>query len=347
MARKLRMEYSGATYHVMARGNQGRDIYGGGEDRRLWLATLAEACEKTGWRIHAWVMMRNHYHLLLETPEPNLVGGMKWLQGTYTQRYNARHRLFGHLYQGRYKALPVDSSVGDYLAVVSTYLHLNPARAGLIRIGEEPLAVYPWSSYPAYLKAMGEKPAWLVTDRVLGSLGLGPADGAGYGAYIEGRLLELGIEAGRASLAEEWKTVRRGWYVGGAAFRARMLGLAEGPLRQARSGSLSGGAKREHGEAWAERLLAVGLPLVGLKESDLTKGRKATPEKQVLAWWLCRHTAVHRRWVSERLRMGDESSVTHAIRRVPDQTALELASFKERLERAYPGGEAHLREIRA
>jgi len=83
MARKIRIEYAGAAYHVMARGNQGRDIYADERDRKLWLATLGEACEKTGWRIHAWVMMNNHYHLLLETPEANLVAGMKWLQGTY------------------------------------------------------------------------------------------------------------------------------------------------------------------------------------------------------------------------------------------------------------------------
>src|ERR1017187_8465650 len=91
MARKIHIEYAGAAYHVMARGNQGRDIYGDDPDRKLWLATLGEACEKTGWRIHAWVVMNNHYHLLLETPEANLVAGMKWLQGTYTQRYNSRH----------------------------------------------------------------------------------------------------------------------------------------------------------------------------------------------------------------------------------------------------------------
>src|ERR1035437_3027598 len=84
MARKIRIEYAGATYHVMARGNQGRDIYADERDRKLWLATLGEACKKTGWRIHAWVMMNNHYHLLLETPGANLVARMKWLQGTCT-----------------------------------------------------------------------------------------------------------------------------------------------------------------------------------------------------------------------------------------------------------------------
>jgi REP element-mobilizing transposase RayT len=89
----------------MARRNQGRDIYADDRDRKLWLEMLGEACEKTGWRIHAWVMMNNHYHLLPKPPEANLVVGMKWLQGTYTQRYNSRPEIFGHLFQGRYKAV--------------------------------------------------------------------------------------------------------------------------------------------------------------------------------------------------------------------------------------------------
>lgn len=79
MARKIRIEYAGAVYHIMARGNQGRDIFREDRDRKLWLGTLGEACQKTGWLLHAWVLMRNHYHLLCETPEANLVAGMKWL----------------------------------------------------------------------------------------------------------------------------------------------------------------------------------------------------------------------------------------------------------------------------
>jgi len=97
MARQIRIEYAGAAYHVMARGNQGGPIYADDLDRKMWLETLGEACEKTGWRIHAYVMMGNHYHLLVQTPEANLVAGMKWLQSTYTQRYNSRHEVFGHV----------------------------------------------------------------------------------------------------------------------------------------------------------------------------------------------------------------------------------------------------------
>ena len=108
MARPLRIEYAGAVYHVMARGNQGHAIFRDDEDRQRFLETLGEACEKTGWWVHAYVLMGNHYHLLVETPEGNLVAGMKWLQGTYTQRYNGRHEVFGHLFQGRYKAVVID-----------------------------------------------------------------------------------------------------------------------------------------------------------------------------------------------------------------------------------------------
>ena len=150
MARPLRIEYAGAVYHVMARGNQGRAIFRDDQDCRCFLDTVGEACEKTGWWIHAYVLMGNHYHLLVETPEGNLVAGMKWLQGTYTQRFNSRHEVFGHLYQGRYKAVIIDGSSPGYFEVVGTYIHLNPARAGLIGMGQEPLKRYRWSSYPWY-----------------------------------------------------------------------------------------------------------------------------------------------------------------------------------------------------
>ncbi len=135
MARPLRIQYPGAVYHIMARGSHGQAIFADNPDRKRFLETLEEACQKTGWLIHAYMLMDNHYHLLVETPEGNLVAGMKWLQSAYTQRYNGRHKVFGHLFQGRYKAIIVDGEEPLYFQVVSTYIHLNPARAGLIRIG--------------------------------------------------------------------------------------------------------------------------------------------------------------------------------------------------------------------
>jgi REP element-mobilizing transposase RayT len=115
MARKLRVEYPGAIYHVMNRGDRREPIFKDDQDYRLFLDTMSVACARTGWQVHAYVLMRNHFHLVLETPGANLVAGMKWLLGTYTSRFNRRHKLFGHLFSGRYKALIVDGSGDGYL----------------------------------------------------------------------------------------------------------------------------------------------------------------------------------------------------------------------------------------
>ena len=108
MARKLRIEYPGAVYHVMNRGDRREAIFRDRPDYQGFLNALGEACVKAGWQIHAYCLMPNHFHLVIETPQPTLVAGMKWLLGTYTGRFNRRHRQFGHLFGGRYKALPVD-----------------------------------------------------------------------------------------------------------------------------------------------------------------------------------------------------------------------------------------------
>jgi len=120
---------------VMTRGDRLEAIYEDDRDREMFLHTLGQACERTGWRVHSYVLMGNHYHLLLETPEANLCAGMKWMQGTYTIRHNARHKLRGHLFQGRYKAIIVEGEQETYFRTVSDYIHLNPMRAGLLAEG--------------------------------------------------------------------------------------------------------------------------------------------------------------------------------------------------------------------
>ncbi len=142
MARKLRVEYPGAIYHVINRGDRREDIFLTDKDRELFLETLQEACGKTGWHVLAYCLMRNHFHLVLETPRANLVAGMKWFLGTYTARFNRRHKLFGHLFSGRYKSLIVDGSGHTYLKTVCDYVHLNPVRAGLLA-ADAPLSTFP------------------------------------------------------------------------------------------------------------------------------------------------------------------------------------------------------------
>ena len=118
MARKVRIQYPGAIYHVMNRGDRREAIFADDDDRRRFLETLGEACQKTAWQVHAFCLLTNHFHLVIETPQANLVPGMKWLLGTYTGRFNRRHKEFGHLFSGRYKALIVDGSGDGYLKTV-------------------------------------------------------------------------------------------------------------------------------------------------------------------------------------------------------------------------------------
>ena len=171
MARPLRIQYAGAIYHVMSRGDRREDIFLDEEDRRGFLRTLGEVCERAGWQVHAYCLMGNHFHLVVETPQPTLVAGMKWFLGTYTQRFNARHRMRGHLFAGRYKSLLVDWSDDMYLRVVCDYVHLNPVRAGLLGEGKS-LADYAWSSLPEYLKPAKRRVGWLRVDRLFGELGI-------------------------------------------------------------------------------------------------------------------------------------------------------------------------------
>ena len=217
MARKLRVEYAGAIYHVMNRGDRRELIFLDEADRQRFVETLGEACAKTGWQVHAYVLMPNHFHLVVETPQPNLVAGMKWLLGTYTSRFNRRHKLFGHLFSGRYKSLVVDGSGSGYLKSVGDYVHLNPARAKLVA-ADAPLKSFAWSSWPAYLLAPPKRPAWLRVDRLLGERGIPKDSPAGR------QRLEQALEERRgAEEGEEFKPIRRGWCLGEEAFRKELL----------------------------------------------------------------------------------------------------------------------------
>ena len=166
MSRPLRVEFHGALYHVTARGNERRAVFRDDEDRRAFLATLEEAIEQDGLRLHAFCLMPNHYHLLLETPRANLSRAIGWLQTTYTIRFNRRHRRSGHLFQGRFKAHVVDAE--DYARQLVCYVHLNPVRprdkSAIVPADRRGvLDQWRWSSHLAYL-GRTPVPPWLCTD---------------------------------------------------------------------------------------------------------------------------------------------------------------------------------------
>jgi len=133
MPRQLRIQYQGAIYHLMSRGDRREEIFRDDLDRKSFLQTLGAACQKSGWQVDAYCLMSNHFHLVLETPQPNLAIGMKWLLGTYTQRLNRRHRHWGHLFGGRYKAQLIDGRKPGYLRCACDYVHLNPVREPQLR----------------------------------------------------------------------------------------------------------------------------------------------------------------------------------------------------------------------
>ncbi len=294
MARKLRLQYEGAIYHLISRGDRREDIFHGDADRELFLKTLGEACAKTGWQVHAWCLMRNHFHLVIETPRANLVPGMKWLLGTYTARFNRRHKQFGHLFSGRYKSLLVDGSGTGYLRTVCDYVHLNPVRAKLLK-KDSRLADFPWSSYPAYLRPRAARPDWLRVDRVLGEAGIPNDSPAGRREF-----------AGRMELRrweedpEMYKQIRRGWALGSQDFREELLEAAH----QRDSEYIAGDEIKESEEHKARRIVTEELRKLGWTRRDLRQTRKGDARKIRIARRLRTETTMTLKWITKQLNMG-------------------------------------------
>ena len=164
MARPLRIQYPGAYYHITSRGIERRSIFHNNGERLKFLAYLESATERYNAVIHAYCLMNNHYHLLLETPAGNLSQIMRHINGAYTSYFNTKRRRAGHLFQGRFKGIVIDAD--DYAKELSRYIHLNPVRTGIVEKPEQ----YRWSSYAAYIGKV-KVPSWLNRDFILGYMG--------------------------------------------------------------------------------------------------------------------------------------------------------------------------------
>lgn len=164
MARPLRIEYAGALYHVTSRGDRQEAIFDDDQDRRAFLNVVGQVVSRFRWRCHAYCLMSNHYHLMIETPEANLTKGMRHLNGVFTQWSNRRHKRSGHLFQGRYKAILVDQD--SYFLELARYIVLNPVRAAMVKHPR----LWAWSSYGATV-GVSPTPVWLATDDLLAEFG--------------------------------------------------------------------------------------------------------------------------------------------------------------------------------
>jgi REP element-mobilizing transposase RayT len=201
MARPWRIEFEGALYHILSRGNEQQDIFRDNEDRASFMKGMREMSERFDIDIFAYVLMNNHYHVLLRTSHANLSRAMQWLGATYTRRFNNRHLRSGHLFQGRFKNIIVQNDA--YLMQLSCYIHRNPIRAGIVKR----LADYEWSSYPAY--AYGKtRPDWLNLDLILSQFGSKDRHG-----LYRNKVQRYAKEEKRL-----WEDFRHGLYLGSREF---------------------------------------------------------------------------------------------------------------------------------
>ncbi len=330
MARKPRVEFGGATYHVMCRGNHQEAIFKDEKDYERFLGTLGEVSERNGWLIHAFVLMGNHYHLLLETPEPNLVDGMRWLQSTYTQRFNARHKIWGHLFQGRYKALPVDQ--GEYFRAVADYIHLNPARAHAFDLKAGNLTDFKWSSFCGYMRP-AKRPDFLTVKRVLESHGFSN-DASGrsrYRKYMKQRVLDIQHSTNPMEADKQWHNIRRGWAFGSDEFRMKIQDALDSTISGKRRDSFMGEEIRAHDEQEAEKLFQQGLLRCGLTEADLPELKKGDARKKVIAWHIRKNTSVRIEWITTRLQMGVTSNFSYHTQPVEQSKEGLLRELKHKI----------------
>ena len=308
MPRPWRVEFAGACYHVINRGNYRRNLFLVKGAAEAFERTLGEAALRFHWRVYAYVVMSNHFHLAVELTEPNLSQGMKWLQGTWIRRYNGLRQLVGRPFQGRYKALLVEP--GQALGRVCHYIHLNPVRAGLVP-ADEP-ETYPWNSLARF--PSDERPGWLEPTVVLAEAGGLPDTAKGwkqYRAYLE---FLAGDEPSRKALVAE--KLSRGWCVGGREFKGEMRKehLARGAELERYAGLEPEDVQAERQAQWEDQLQA----LARAAAVDLTAlpARKSAPAKALLAAALKQGTSVSNAWLAQRLQMGAPASASQFARRL-------------------------------
>ena len=321
MARKLRLEFPGAIYHVINRGNYRAWIFEDERTQAAFEACLFEAAERSRWLVHAFAILGNHFHLAVETPEANLVAGMQWLQSTFANRFNRLRSERGHLFQGRYKALLVEE--GEALGQVCHYIHLNPVRAGIVPVAE--LATYRYSSY-WYLRRPKTRPACLTFAEALRSVGERADEPAGWSSYQD--YLAWQAEAGPAGRNAAYVSLSRGWALGGADFKRALLqdhALAE----ITRAWGVAGAREMREGQ-WAA---ALATALRTIPAEARANERKSAPWKVAVATWLKETTDVANDWLARELAMGSGIYVSKHVGLQRHREDGEAAELLQRLRK--------------
>jgi len=295
MARKLRIQFPGAIYHVINRGNYRRDLFLSPSEAQAFLTTLREASTLMGWSVQAYALMRNHYHLALRTPTPNLVEGMHWLQSTWATRFNRFRKERGHLFQGRYQALLVEDAAA--LGRVVDYIHLNPVRARIVQ--PEQVRHYRWSSLSGIIKNEG----WIENDGWQAGGRFSP-DAAGRAAY-ERHLVDIGRDEA------SWKArgmidLSKGWAIGSLGWR-RALARQYGS-RALDEGLVFEDVKDLRLNCW-EAAVIDALAAARRQEPDLATNPLKQEWKVRLAATIRRQSGAPIAWLARRLQLGSPVSL--------------------------------------
>ena len=355
MPRQIRIEYENAFYHVMARGNRRGPIFVSPdrEDEALFIKTLGETCERTGFEIWAWVLMGNHYHLVLKTPKANLVEGMTWLQNTYTRRFNVRHREWGRLFGDRYKAVLVEgggpgSIGGSYLSTLLDYVHLNPVRAGLIKTNQgESLLEFPGSSIAdGYAVPSRKRPQWLDVAGGLQLLGFDdtPKGRRNFIERLEQRAIAENSEfCGDIEMTGQSlnSTLRRGWVWGSDAFkegileRLEDLRITEESVSSDREGR-DAAHRADHHARDAEKILSSAVSFFSLKNMDALQSLPRGDLRGIaVAWAICRKTSMPQKWIADRLGLRSGANVSQRVRNFDRKSMKELDPLIRKWKREY------------
>lgn len=298
MARKLRIEYPGALHHVINRGNYRRDLFESVGAAKAFLEVLDDAAAKFGWRIHAYVLMNNHFHIAIETPQPTLGEGMHWLQSTIATRFNRLRSESGHLFQGRYKQLVIEDFAA--LARVVDYIHLNPCRAKVV--SPEQVTGYRWSSLQALLR--GPRPDGLVAKDWLQARGGWTDDQAGLEAYAT-YLSEL------AQDEKQWESaglvgLSKGWAIGTHAWKKA---LAKAYAQQSVPVGLARDEINELRETRWEAALEDSLKEKGKSVDDLLTKPWKQEWKIALAREIRQNSGASIAWLATHLHLGAATSL--------------------------------------
>ncbi len=310
MARPLRIDVAGALHHVTCRGNERRSIFRSNRDRETFLELLAEAVKRFRWSVTAWVLMTNHFHLVIQTPEANLSRGMQWLNGTYADWFNRRHDRSGHLFQGRFKSFIIDSET--YFAEVLRYVVLNPVRANIVARPEE----YRWSSYRA-TAGLEAAPEWLDLAAVYAHF---PADrGAAQAMYVDY------VSAKIDSRERLWDQAINGIYLGSEEWAKQMRKVVESRPRSTDHPL----TQRAVGRPTVQKVIAA-VAEAGAQAKEIVRSRGGGPLRRLAAWIAWNEGLETLRTIAAALRLRSEGYVSNLIRRCErelDTDGLLLARF--------------------